>query len=107
MDDILIAGATTEQQLEKIDKMMSKLAAQGLCENKDKHLFFQKRVEFLGYIITPDGLSKAPQKVDTIADMSSPRDKVQLRSFIGLAQYYQRYASNLSTEFVPLTRMLR
>ena len=63
------------------------------------------RVEYLGHVITLDGLSKALQKVDARADIPSQRDKVQFRSFIWLTQYYQRYVNNLSTVLTPLTHM--
>ena len=52
LNNILIAGTTAEQHLENIDKVMSKLAAQDLRLTKDKCLFIQKRVEYLGHIIT-------------------------------------------------------
>ena len=52
LDEIFIAGVTAEQHLENIDKVMSKLAAQDLRLTKDKCLFIQKRVEYLGHIIT-------------------------------------------------------
>jgi len=61
LDDFLIVGTTAEQQIENIEKVKSKFAAQGLRLNKDKCLFLQKRVEYLSHVITPDGLSKAPQ----------------------------------------------
>ena len=84
LDDILVVGAMADQHLENIDKVMSKIVAQGLRRNKDKCLFFQKRVEYLGHVITPNGLLEATQTVDAMVDMPSPRDKVQLHSFIEL-----------------------
>ena len=62
----------------------------------------EREVEYLGYIISKDGLSTDPEKIRTVSDFPTPRDVKTLRSFLGLASYYRQFVPNFSVVARPL-----
>jgi hypothetical protein len=53
--------------------------------------FFTSRVEFLGHVISDEGISIDPKKVTAVAEWPVPKDKTEVRSFLGVASYYRRF----------------
>ena len=106
LDDIIITGKTNSEHLSTLDKVLQRLEENGLKVNKEKCKFLQDSVEYLGHVISATGLHQAPSKVQAIVDMPTPRDVTQLRSFIGMVQYYSKFLPNLSTTLAPLNQLL-
>ncbi|KAG6937530.1 hypothetical protein G0U57_009114, partial [Chelydra serpentina] len=78
----------------------------GLRVRKDKCEFFQPSVEYLGHIIDATGFHQAPAKVKAIVEAPPPRNVSQLRSFLGLLNYYGKFISQLATLLKPLHELL-
>lgn len=74
--------------------------------NKDKCSLFQDSVEYCGHIISSAGLKQSPKKVKAIGEKPAPQDVSQLRSFLGMIQYYARFLPDLSTHLGPLNHLL-
>jgi RNase H-like domain found in reverse transcriptase len=64
-------------------------------------------VEYLGYILSPDGLTMSDDKVKTIQEWPEPRKVKDIQSFLGFANFYQRFIYNYSNITVPLTQLTR
>ena len=94
-----------EEHLEIMDQVLTRLEENWLRANK-KCIFLTDSVEYCGHIITADGLRRSPKKVRAIVDMPVPEDISQLRSFLGMVQYYARFLPDLSTHLNPLHRLL-
>ena len=99
IDDILVTGATTEEHIQTLDKVLEKLDRAGLKLNKSKCFFLRPRIEYLGHIIDKDGLHPTTEKVRAIQEAPKPRNVGELRSF-----YYNRF---LSAKLAPLYRLLQ
>ena len=69
-------------------------------------MFFRSSLEYLGHIIDAKGLHKSPDKIRAILDAPDPTNTSQLRSFLGLINYYAYFVSNLSTLLHPLNALL-
>ena len=69
--------------------------------------FAVRKVAFLGHIVSEDGIQPDPAKAQVINDWTEPKDKKELMSFLGLAQYFAKFIKGYSVLTVPLTNLLR
>ena len=88
LDDILITGASKEEHIGNLDKVLSRLQEYGIRVNTAKCVFLQNSVEYLGHIIDSEGLHTSPKKTKAIQEAPTPRNQQELRSFLGLLHYY-------------------
>ena len=106
LDDILVTGRNDAHHLENLEAVLSRLEKFGLRVQKEKCEFFRDSLEYLGHIIDATGLHKSPDKMCAIVDAPLPTNTSQLRSFLGLINYYARFVPNLSTLLHPLNGLL-
>lgn len=106
LDDILVSGPTVSEHLRNLEHVLSILNQSGLCLNKDKSLFLQDKVEYLGHIIDGEGLHPTQEKVRAIQEAPRPHNITELRS-LGLTNYYAKFLPNLSARLSPLYRLLQ
>ena len=78
-----------------------------LYANPKKCALFQKKVTFLGHVISPDGVGMEYDKVAAIRTWPTPKNLTQLRGFLGLASFYRQHCQSFSKLAVPLTDMLK
>ena len=107
LDDIIVTGKTMEEHLETLDVVLERLRAHGLKANKSKCNFLQDSVTYCGNVISSRGLHQFDGKVQAIAQMPRPKDVTQLRSFLGMVQYYSKFLPNLASQLGPLHRLLQ
>ena len=107
LDDILISGRTEEEHLDNLRKVLQKFREHGIRAKKSKCTFLKTSVQYLGHIIDVDGLRATDDKVQAIVQAPPPRNVSELRSFLGLLNYYGRFIPNLSTLIFPLNNLLR
>ncbi|KAL5570036.1 hypothetical protein UlMin_026611 [Ulmus minor] len=69
--------------------------------------FWLNRVQFLGHIISRDGISVDPAKIDAVSKWPVPTNVTEIRSFLGLAGYYRRFVEGFSTLAAPLTALTK
>ncbi|XP_057695377.1 uncharacterized protein K02A2.6-like [Corythoichthys intestinalis] len=106
LDDILCTGANDEEHLRNVDAVLKRLRQYGLRVRKEKCEFLRPSVEYLGHVIDHEGLQKAPSKTKAIVDAPAPENVSQLRSFLGLLNYYGRFIPNLASLLKPLHELL-
>ena len=107
MDDIELTGATEEQHLERLDQVLQRLQDHGLRLQKNKCEFMKDRVEYLGHVIDKDGIHPLPSKVQAITEAPAPTNVSELRSYLGMVQYYARFLPSLATILSPLHQLLK
>ena len=107
LDDILVTGVDHDDHLHNLDLVLQRLESAGLTLKKSKCAFALDSVQYLGHIIDGNGLHPSPQKVRAIRDAPPPRNTTELKSFIGLINYYNKFLPNLSTFLSPLYRLLK
>src|ERR1700729_4356758 len=106
-DDILIYSDNKELHRKHVREVLRRLRENGLYAGTNKCTFHTNMVEYLGYILSPTGLTMDPAKVQTIQDWPEPRKVKDVQSFLGFANFYCRFIHEYSDIVVPLTRLTR
>ena len=78
-----------DDHLEKLEVVLSRLHNAGLRVNATKSSFALHEIEYLGYILTRDGIKPQPEKVSAIMTLKEPTSVKELRKFLGMVQYYR------------------
>jgi transposase InsO family protein len=109
LDDILIysRGETPDQHWRDVAEILRQLRKNGLYVNLKKCKFAATEVEFLGYIISRDGVAMDPRRVDTIAEWPEPTSYHDLQVFLGFANFYRRFIHRYSHLAAPMNALLK
>ena len=107
LDDILIFSDNLESHKKQVREVLRRLRQHGLYARPDKCEFHRDTVEYLGFILSPEGLRMSSDKIKTILDWPTPRKVKDVQSFLGFANFYRRFIPHYSDITVPLTRLTR
>jgi len=106
-DDVAVySDGTLEDHLRKVRAVLRALRDAGFSGNVTKCLFAQKKMEFLGHIVSEQGIEMQPAKFNAMLSCPTPADKAALRRFLGLTGYYRRFIEHYGTIAAPLTSLL-
>ena len=97
LDDILITGTTDETHIQTLDKVLHRINEAGIRLKREKCSFMLPSVEYLGHKISSSGLQPTDEKIRALKDAPVPRNESQLKSFLGLLNYYGKFVPHLST----------
>lgn len=107
IDDLLvISNSDFNDHLEKVKVVLKRLREARLRVNAPKSTFAQSEVEYLGYILSRDGIKPQPDKVQAILAIQPPTSVKTLRSFLGIVQYYRDMWEKRSEMLAPLTDLV-
>ncbi|GKV50168.1 hypothetical protein SLEP1_g56881 [Rubroshorea leprosula] len=106
-DDILVYSKNEQEHLDHLRQVFEVLREQKLYANLKKCSFLTTSVTFPGYIITAQGIKMDPSKIDAIVSWPTPTSMHDVRSFHGLASFYQRFIKNFSSIVAPITDSLK
>ena len=105
-DDILIATKDAVAHAEVLSRVLRALLDNGLKLNKDKCVFEQDSIEFLGHSLSSAGIAPSLSKIQAILEIPEPESKEQMRSFLGLANFVgQKFVPNFAVLSAPLWRL--
>ena len=107
LDDILITGGDDAEHNDNLSEVLDRLDKGGLRLNAGKCHFKQKSVSYLGFRIDADGLHPLEDKVQALVAAPAPQNVTELKSFLGLVQYYQKFLPNLANTLAPLHGLLK
>ena len=106
IDDVLhVTKGTWTEHLKGLDEILSRIQTAGLKINAKKSFFGVKKLDYLGYNISTEGIAPIPTKVEAIAALNVPKTRKQLRRFIGMVNYYRDMWKQRSTLLAPLTAL--
>lgn len=107
MDDIVIYGKTLDDHNLKLKDIFSRLRKYNLKLQPQKCQFLQKSLAYLGHVISNEGISPDPRKVQSIENFPKPKCPKDVKSFLGLTGYYRKFIKNFAKIAQPLNNLLK
>ena len=107
LDDILVYSKTLEEHLQHLRVVLDVLRQQQLYAKSSKCHWAQPQIEYLGHIVSADGVRMDPKKVASVRDWPVPNNLQELRRFLGLTNYFRKFIDRYSMTAAPLTNLTR
>ena len=107
LDDILIFSKTEAEHFRQLETVLQLLRDNSLKAKLKKCEFFKDELKFLGHIVSANGMSPDPAKVQTVTNWPTPVSVYEVRAFLGLASYFRKYISGYAATASPLTDLLK
>jgi hypothetical protein len=107
IDDILIYSKNKEDHAQHLRIALQVLRKHQLYAKFSKCEFWLDQVEFLGHVISKEGIAVNPSKVKSVLDWQAPANVKEVRGFLGMAGYYRRFIEGFSKIAGPMTKLLR
>ena len=107
LDDIIIFSQDKLQHLEHLDIVFSRLWEAGLKMKCSKCDFFKSEIHYLGHLISPEGISPLPNKLDSIKHMPVLNGAKEIKQFLGLTGYYRKFIPRFADIARPLTTLTK
>ncbi|QRW21043.1 Transposon Tf2-1 polyprotein [Rhizoctonia solani] len=105
LDDILIFSCSKSEHIDHVRAVLKRLQAHGLFANAKKCEFHRTKVEYLGYLITVNGISMHPSKLESISSWPVPRSVKDIQSFLGFTNFYRRFIAHYALICKPLNNL--
>ncbi|GFW40732.1 hypothetical protein TNCV_4528211 [Trichonephila clavipes] len=107
LDDVLVASSTEEEHSEHLKMVFERFQQYGLRINVSKSVMGAAQVEYLGFLITAEGSRPLPEKVQAILSYKLPETIHDLRTFLGMINFYRRYLKDAAKTQAPLHELLK
>ena len=107
LDDIIIFSKTEDEHLEHLETIFNRLGEAGLKLKLQKCSFFKKHIQYLGHLISDEGIQPLPEKLESIARMPIPKNAKQVKQFLGLVGYYRKFVPRFADISRILTKLTR
>ncbi|MES9884563.1 MAG: RNase H-like domain-containing protein [Sedimenticola sp.] len=107
IDDILITAPSDEEHIKRLTEVLNRLKTHNIKLKKEKCTFMNDRVTYMGHVIDKEGIHPTNEKVQAIQNAPTPTNVTELKSYLGLLNYYGAFLPDLSTILEPLHKLLR
>ena len=102
LDDIIIYSRSEKEHMEHLEEIFTRLRAAGLKLKLEKCCFFKKHIQYLGHLISAEGIQPLREKLESIARMPVPKKPKEVKQFLGLVGYYRKFIPR----FADISRVL-
>jgi len=107
VDDILIFFCSFNEHMDHLDTVLSNLTSAGFTVNAQKCSLCKSEIKVLGHVISREGLRHDPPRIEAILNYQAPKNEKQLRGFLGVCGFHQRFIINYASYVAPLLVLLQ
>ena len=101
VDDIIVFSNSPDEHVKQLNELFSRLKNFGVIVNPPKSQFGLSKLQFLGHVVTANDIKPLPSKVEVIQKYPLPKDVKQLRTYLGMINFYHRFVQNLAFYLAP------
>lgn len=105
LDDVIVFAETFQEHLQRLERVLIQFASAGLKLKPRKCHLFQQKISYLGHIVTEQGVSTDPTKIERVINWPTPESSTEMKSFLGLASYYRRFVPGFAGVARPLYQL--
>ena len=105
LDDVIVFSKDVDQHLARVADVFERLKNANLKVKPSKCRIMRTSVEFLGHIVSGEGVATDPSKIETVKNWPAPRDLHEVRAFLGLCGYYRRFVRDFAAVATPMTAL--
>ena len=106
IDDILVSRRTFQEHLDNLHNVFQLLHKANLKLSQNKCYLLQKQVKYLGHVVSAEGVSADPPKIEAILSWPVPSCTSEIRSFLGLCSYYRKFVQSFADIAKPLHQLI-
>lgn len=106
VDDIFIASSTPEEHRSHLRQLFERLQQHHLAVNVAKCEFGRTEITFLGHLVTAEGISPLPERVEAVSKFPKPATVMELKSFLAMINFYRRFVPNAIVAQAPLLALI-
>ncbi len=106
IDDVIVYGDSLDELTIRFREILTRFKKFNIVVNPDKCCFGLSEIEFLGHVVSKDGIRLGKKKVDGLMKIQEPQDRIALKSFLGLTNYFREfipyYADKILSHTAPI-----
>ena len=103
MHDIVVYSSSLEEHSQKLKKLLGRLKTAGLTLQPEKCHFLRREITYLGHVITENEVKPDPRKIEAVKNFPRPKNRKNVKQFLGLIGYYRRFIPEFAKLAKPLT----
>jgi hypothetical protein len=107
LDDIIVFGRTWKEHCDNLRTVLERLRSAGIYLKPKKCQFGKRSITFLGHTVSSDGVQTTSEKVKAVTEFKKPAKPDDIKSFLGLVNFYRPFIKNIAVMQQPLTNLLR
>ncbi|KMQ89733.1 hypothetical protein RF55_10607 [Lasius niger] len=107
IDDILIPSSSVSENLIVLKQVLVELKRHDFQLNYNKCAFLKSKIEYLGYIVSAEGITLSPRHIAAVENFPVPKKTIEVQRFLGLTNYFRKFIKDYATKARPLHNLLR